>query len=76
MSQLSRRTFLKLAGAAAGVSALAACAPPPAAPPAGEPAKPPEAPKAVAKGPIKLELWTFVNTHARWFRSMAADYKK
>jgi len=76
MSQLSRRTFLKLAGAAAGVSALAACAPPPAAPPVGEPAKPTEAPKAVAKGPIKLELWTFVNTHARWFRSMAADYKK
>lgn len=25
---------------------------------------------------VKLELWTFVNTHARWFRSMAEDYKK
>ncbi len=25
---------------------------------------------------MKLELWTFVNTHARWFRSMAEDYKK
>jgi ABC-type glycerol-3-phosphate transport system substrate-binding protein len=23
-----------------------------------------------------MELWTFVNTHARWFRSMAEDYKQ
>ena len=25
---------------------------------------------------VELELWAFVNTHARWFRSMAEDYKK
>lgn len=25
---------------------------------------------------VKLELWTFVDTHARWFRSMAEDYEK
>ena len=25
---------------------------------------------------VKLTLWAFVNTHARWFRSMAEDYKK
>ncbi|MGQ9630060.1 MAG: ABC transporter substrate-binding protein [bacterium] len=24
----------------------------------------------------RLDLWAFVNTHARWFRSMAEDYKK
>ncbi|MCZ7543261.1 MAG: extracellular solute-binding protein [Anaerolineae bacterium] len=25
---------------------------------------------------VQLTLWAFVNTHARWFRSMAEDYKK
>ncbi len=25
---------------------------------------------------VKLTLWAFVNTHARWFRSMAEDYIK
>ncbi len=80
MSKLSRREFIKLAGVTAGTSLLAACVAPPAptapteAPKPAE--KPTEAPQPPAKGPIKLELWTFVNTHARWFRSMAEDYKK
>ena len=33
-------------------------------------------PAVGARDKVKLELWTFVNTHARWFRSMAKDYKK
>ncbi|MEZ4729549.1 MAG: hypothetical protein R3E79_20655 [Caldilineaceae bacterium] len=34
------------------------------------------APAAEAGGWSQLELWTFVNTHARWYQSMAEDYKK
>jgi len=81
MQKFSRREFLKIAGVAAGVSVVAACTPPPAPAggpaPAAEPAQeqPAEAPQAAA-APVKLELWTFVNTHARWFRSMAEDYIK
>lgn len=70
--QLSRRDLLKAMGLTASAlvagSALAACAP--AVAPSGS------APAAEAGGPAKLELWTFVNTHARWYRSMAEDYKK
>ena len=76
MSQLSRRSFLKAASLAAG-GLLAACAPAAVTPTAEQkPAE--EKPKAAAPaGEVKkLELWTFVNTHARWFRSMAEDYKK
>jgi len=82
--RLTRREFLRLAGIGAGAAALAACAPvaaPTQAPAAEQPAaeqaaeKPAEAPAASAEVK-KLELWTFVNTHARWFRSMAEDYVK
>jgi arabinosaccharide transport system substrate-binding protein len=83
MSKLTRRAFLKAAGMTAGATVLAACAPAaPASAPAAAPAAPAEkateAPKAAPAAPaaVKLELWTFVNTHARWFRSMAEDYKK
>ena len=83
MSKLSRREFLKIAGVAAGASVVAACAPqtlPPAAPaataaPAAAEAPAATAAPAAAAGAKKLELWTFVNTHARWFRAMAEDYK-
>lgn len=79
MRKLSRRQFLRVAGLAAGASVVAACAPStpapaPAAPAAGE--APAEQPAPAAAEAVKLELWTFVNTHARWFRSMAEDYKK
>ncbi len=82
--RLTRREFLRLAGIGAGAATLAACAPvaaptqaPAAQQPAGEQAAeaPAEAPAASAEVK-KLELWTFVNTHARWFRSMAEDYVK
>jgi ABC-type glycerol-3-phosphate transport system substrate-binding protein len=81
--KLSRREFLRVLGITAGASALAACVPP-AAPPAAAPEAPQEATKEAeapaeqppAAEPLTLELWTFVNTHARWFESMAADYKK
>lgn len=63
---LSRRGLLKVFGASAGALALAACAP--AATPGGDAAAP------AADAAIALELWTFVNTHARWFRSMAESY--
>lgn len=69
---LSRRELLKLMGAATGVLAaapvLAACAPA-VAPTAGGGAAP-------AAAVVALELWTFVNTHARWFREMADAYAK
>ena len=71
--QLSRRQVLRGIGLAASAllvgPALAACTPV-AAPPAAQ------APAAAEGGPVELELWTFVDTHARWFRSMAEDYKK
>ncbi len=33
------------------------------------------APVSNSGAPVKLELWTFVNTHARWFRAMGEAYK-
>lgn len=67
--KLSRRTMLKAMGVGAGLltlgPTLAACAP--AAPAGGGGAAP-------AMEGVELELWTFVNTHARWFRSMAESY--
>lgn len=77
MLKLSRRMFLKTAGLTAG-AVLAACAPQATqtAKPAGEGEAPQEAPQPSSGEIKKLELWTFVNTHARWFRSMAEDYKK
>lgn len=72
LRKFSRREFLKTVGLTVGTSVIAACAPPAVTPIA--PAA--EAPRPAAAEPIKLELWTFVNTHARWFRSMAEDYKK
>lgn len=72
---LSRRELLKAIGITTGALALgptlAACAPPAAAPASGGEAAAPAADTAKT-----LELWTFVNTHARWFRSMAEDYTK
>ncbi len=44
--------------------------------PAAAPASSGEAAAPAADTAKALELWTFVNTHARWFRSMAEDYTK
>lgn len=71
-TQISRRDLLKLMSASVGAVAaaplLAACAP------AAAPATTGGA--APATETVKLELWTFVNTHARWFREMADKYKQ
>ena len=67
-SHLSRRDLLKVMGLTTGAMLVTACAP--AVAPGGS------APAAEAGGPVKMELWTFVNTHARWYQSMAEDYKK
>jgi arabinosaccharide transport system substrate-binding protein len=68
----SRRDILRGLGFTVGAlvagPTLAACAPVAAPAPGGS--------GASAAEPIALELWTFVNTHARWFRSMAEDYKE
>lgn len=64
---LSRRAFLQTLAATSGIVAVAACAPPA---PAGSGAAP------AADDKVTLELWTFVNTHARWFRSMAESYQE
>ena len=78
---VSRRSFMRTLAAVGGASVLAACGAPAATPPSGNAPATDEgavtaAPAAASSGPMKLELWTFVNTHARWFRSMAEDYKK
>jgi len=70
---LSRRDFLRLSALTVASAALAACAPQPTPEPEKPAEEPTEAPEAME--PITLELWAFVNTHARWFRSMAEDYK-
>jgi ABC-type glycerol-3-phosphate transport system substrate-binding protein len=57
---------LQTLGATAGAVALAACAP--AVSPSGGASAP------AADDITTLELWTFVNTHARWFQSMAESY--
>src|SRR6266545_3074492 len=82
MSKVSRRSFLKTASLATG-AILAACAPAAVKPTEqAQPevkdteVKPQEVPQSNTGEVKKLELWTFVNTHARWFRSMAEDYKK
>ncbi|MBE2239558.1 MAG: extracellular solute-binding protein [Caldilineaceae bacterium] len=73
-SRVSRRELLKLMGASATVLAaapiLAACAP------AAAPATSGGAAGAPAVAATTLEMWTFVNTHARWFREMADRYKE
>ncbi len=68
-SQLSRRDLLKLMGMTGAALAVAACAP------AAAPATTGEGAAAPAASALTLELWTFVNTHARWFREMAQSYK-
>ncbi len=71
-SRISRRNLLKIMGVSVGALAatplLAACAP------AAAPATSSGAGGAPAAEATKLELWTFVNTHARWFRQMAEEY--
>jgi ABC-type glycerol-3-phosphate transport system substrate-binding protein len=73
MSNVSRRSFLRAAALSAG-GFLAACAP---GAPAEEQKPAEDQPQAGAPSveAVKLELWTFVNTHARWFRSMAEDFQ-
>jgi ABC-type glycerol-3-phosphate transport system substrate-binding protein len=58
---LSRRDFLELSGAGLAGAALLAVAGC-----GGE--------QSATGG--QLELWTFADTHARWYRSMAESYKK
>lgn len=90
MSRRTVLRFGALAAGLGWLAACApAAAPAPTPTPA--PAKPAEAPKpeaqptptpkpATAPAPatkqVRLELWTFVNTHGRWFRAMAEDFKK
>src|SRR5690606_24827743 len=69
----SRRDVLRGLGMTASAlvagPALAACAPV-ATPGSGGG----DQAAAEGGGPVEMELWTFVNTHARWFQSMAEDY--
>ena len=69
-SGLSRRDMLKLMGMSGAALAVAACAAPaaPAASSGGE--------AAPAASPLTMELWTFVNTHARWFREWPRTTRK
>lgn len=68
---LSRRRFLRGAAGVATLAAagglLSACTTPPAQQ---------AAPGASSAQSVKLQLWTFVNTHARWWRAMAEEFKK
>lgn len=71
-NRVSRRAVLKLLGTSAVIATTAplsaACAPAVSPAPSGAEGGAP------AAAPLQLELWTFVNTHARWYRSMAEDY--
>jgi arabinosaccharide transport system substrate-binding protein len=74
---VSRRRFLRAVAAASGAGVLAACGAPAATTDTatGDPAAT-AVPGAGGAGPVTLELWTFANTHARWFKKMADEYKK
>lgn len=81
----SRREFLSTAALVATANIIAACAPKPTSVPAtsqpasaGAQAQATNTPQPAtpASTPAKIELWTFVNTHARWYQSMAEDFKK
>jgi len=81
-TKLTRREFLLLAGMGVGASVLTACVPSIAL--THTPADPlkveRKANERVVDAPgtteaKKLELWTFVSTHARWFRAMVETYK-
>lgn len=71
---ITRREILRAMGYGTGVllagPALAACSGMPGgdAENAGQ--------NAGTDAAVNLGLWTFANTHARWFRSMAEQYKK
>lgn len=89
-SPVSRRTFLRRAGVTGGAllagAALAACGG--TAPATGtdagassqaagggtDAASTPAAAAPEGTANVTLELWTFVNTHARWFKAMAEEY--
>lgn len=74
---INRRQFLKITALSAAATVVACSPVPPAAPSGGEMVESPtQAPSDGDAGTINLTLWTFVNTHARWFRSMAEDYRK
>lgn len=67
--ELTRRELLRTMGVAAGALAagptLASCG--------GLPGS--SGSESQGSG-ARLELWTFVDTHARWFQAMAKDYKQ
>jgi arabinosaccharide transport system substrate-binding protein len=76
--RLSRRLALRLGAGLAGGAALAGRGRHPvwAAPPAQDaPITVPDFTSEIEAKPVKLELWTFVDTHARWFSAMAEGYK-
>lgn len=80
-NKFSRREFLKAVSLTATASLISACVPvttqaPTTSEQPGESAEVASTTQPATQEPIQLELWTFVNTHARWFRSMAEDYKK
>ena len=65
---ITRRRLLQAAGLGGLGLVLAACGR--AAPQGGTPQA------SSGSSQVQLELWTFVNTHARWWRAMAEDYRK
>ncbi|HEY7036548.1 MAG TPA: extracellular solute-binding protein [Thermomicrobiales bacterium] len=76
--RLSRRQVVRLGAGLAGGAALTGRAPRAswAAPPAQDaPITVPDFTSSIEPKPVKLELWTFVDTHARWFTAMAEGYK-
>ena len=59
-----------------GTVVFAACQPVAVQAPAADTAGEASAPAAPEEEGVSLELWTFVNTHARWFREQAERYQE
>jgi ABC-type glycerol-3-phosphate transport system substrate-binding protein len=74
--QLSRRDTLRLAAAFAGGSVLTARGVNPMLSAQDEPIVVPDFVSEVEPTPVRLELWTFGETHQRWFDAMAAAYRE
>lgn len=73
---LSRRTALRIGAAVAGGAVLAGRGFKSVAVVAqDQPVSVPDFVTQVEPEPVELELWTFVDTHARWFETMAEGYR-
>jgi arabinosaccharide transport system substrate-binding protein len=77
IGRLSRREVLRAGAGATGAMALGLCGVglPGAALAQGGPIEVPDFESDVEPQAVRLTLWTFVDTHARWFEAMGEAYR-